>query len=204
MDLRSRWLDLCKRIGFRGDAEAVFNDLLARYREKQRRYHTDKHWEAGLIEFDLLRDLAQYPDYLEFAYGFHDSVYAPRGKDNEEESATLAMSTLSAGRLHAGVQAIVGDLIMVTKPGINPVTIDQRIMVDIDRAILGKPRPIFIAYESEVREEYHEVPEEIFWEARKNILRIFLEQDSIFFTERFRERYEDQAIKNLEWTIAVH
>jgi len=141
---------------------------------------------------------------VEFAFDYHDSVYAIGATDNEERSAGLAIDTLKKARVPGHIQSLVGGYIMTTKPGQEPSTADQRVMADIDLAILGQERPAFVEYERRVREEYADVPEEAFWRQRKKILGAFLWRPSVYSTSRFRQLYETQARENLSWTITNH
>jgi predicted metal-dependent HD superfamily phosphohydrolase len=204
MDLRTRFYALWERLGARGDPEEVVDDLLARCREPHRRYHNETHWEFGLSQLDLLAGTALHPDWVEFAFDYHDSVYVIGAADNEERSAGLAIGTLKKARVPGHIQSLVAGYILITKPGQEPATADQRVMADIDLAILGQERPLFIEYERQVREEYADVPEETFWRQRKKILGAFLWRPTVYSTSRFRQRYEKQARENLAWTIANH
>jgi predicted metal-dependent HD superfamily phosphohydrolase len=204
MDLRTRFYALWERLGATGDPEEVVDDLLARYREPHRRYHNETHWEFGLSQLDLLVGSAPHPDLVEFAFDYHDSVYVIGAADNEERSAGLAIDTLKKALVPGHIQSLVRSYILVTKPGQEPSTADQRVMADIDLAILGQERPLFSEYERKVREEYADVPEETFWRQRKKILGAYLWRPTVYSTSRFRQRYEKQARENLAWTIANH
>jgi predicted metal-dependent HD superfamily phosphohydrolase len=204
MDLRTRFYALWERLGATGDPEEVVDDLLARYREPHRRYHNETHWEFGLSQLDLLVGSAPHSDLVEFAFDYHDSVYVIGAADNEERSAGLAIDTLKKALVPGHIQSLVRSYILVTKPGQEPSTADQRVMADIDLAILGQERPLFSEYERKVREEYADVPEETFWRQRKKILGAYLWRPTVYSTSRFRQRYEKQARENLAWTIANH
>lgn len=202
MDLRARFDSLWERLGAKGDPAPVFDDLIARYREPHRRYHNEAHLAFGLGQFDLLADTALHPDCVEFAFYYHDIVYAIGAAENEERSAALAVDTLKKVGVPGEVRSVVRDCILVTTPGREPATADQCVIADIDLAILGQQRPIFVEYERQVREEYADIPDETFWRGRKEILRGFLARPSVFATSGFRERYEERARENLAWTIA--
>jgi len=78
---------------------------------------------------------------------------------------------------------------------------DAKLMVDIDLSILGQPRDVFDQYEVNIRKEYAHVPDEQFRLGRKNILQSFLDRESIFATDFFKEKYESKAIENLTRSI---
>ena len=204
MDLSSRFCALWERIGAKGNPIPVFDDLIKRYREPHRRYHTEAHLAFGLSQLDILADTTLHPHWIEFAFYFHDSVYVIGATDNEEQSARLAIDTLKKAEVTGLAQIHVGAYIMVTKPGQVPSTVGQQVMADIDLAILGQERSVFVEYERQVREEYGSVPEETFWRVRKGILKEFLDRSSIYSTGLFQKLYEERARKNLTWTIASH
>jgi predicted metal-dependent HD superfamily phosphohydrolase len=204
MDLKARFYALWERLGARGDPEMVFDDLIARYREPHRRYHNETHLEFGLSQLDLLAGTILHPDWVEFAFYYHDSAYVIGATDNEERSAGLAIDALKKALVPGHIQSLVDGYIMVTKPRHEPSTADQRVMADIDLAILGQELPVFTEYERQVREEYADVPDETFWRQRKKILGAFLWRPSVYSTSRFRELYEMRARENLSWTIANH
>ena len=204
MDLRKRFSALWGRLDASGNPDKVLAELIGRYQEPHRSYHTVAHLEFGLSQFDLISGLAMHPDRVEFSYFFHDNVYIIGAADNEEQSAHLAREVLKKAQVPVVVQLHVVAHIMTTKPGEKANSPDQQVMADIDLAILGQSRDVFVEYERQVRQEYASVPEEVFWEARKGILQGFLNRPSIFSTSHFREIYEAQARENLTWTIGRH
>lgn len=202
MDLRQRFNAVWRRIGASGDPAPTFDDLIARYREPHRRYHTEEHLRFGLEQLDLIAALADDADAVECAFFFHDAIYELTAPDNEVRSADLAASMLQAERTDERFIAEVVACIMATAPGQSPQTANERVMSDIDLAILGQPPEAYERYERQVREEYGAVPDDVFWRARKEILRAFLSRPAIYSTTPFRERYEWQAHLNLEASVS--
>lgn len=178
MDLRKRW---------RGDA-ALLEQLLERYREPHRHYHTLQHLEECFEKLDELRDVAPHADDVELAIWFHDAIYDTRRDDNEARSAEWANATVGAR---------VAQLVMATRHDAVPGDIDAQVLVDVDLSILGAPPARFEEYERQVREEYRWVPGLIYRRKRREILESFLARPTIYNTERFIERYEAQARRNL-------
>jgi predicted metal-dependent HD superfamily phosphohydrolase len=76
------------------------------------------------------------------------------------------------------------------------------LLVDIDLSILGKPPERFSQFESGIRSEYAWVPADVYRQRRVEILERFLKRERIYFTQSFRERYEDAARRNLATLIA--
>ena len=176
----------------------MHEELIARYSEPHRRYHTLQHLEECFARFDEIRDLAQHPAEVEIALWFHDAIYDPRRDDNETRSAAWAKSSVpdvAAGeRIHA--------LVMATRHESVPRDADARVMVDVDLSILGASELRFEEYESQVRDEYAFVPDSEFRRGRAAILNSLLARPAIYSTRRFIERYEAQARANLARALA--
>ncbi|MBB2910907.1 putative metal-dependent HD superfamily phosphohydrolase [Streptosporangium becharense] len=163
------------------DAEGLGRELIDRYAEPHRRYHTTAHLEAVLAHVDALAHHADNPDLVRLAAWFHDAVYDPQRGDNEERSARLAERALPEMGLPPEAVATVARLVRLTvthDPA--PGDADGAVLSDADLAILGAPREIYAAYAAAVREEYGFVPEDAFRKGRAAVLRSLLELPAIF------------------------
>lgn len=179
-----------------------YDELVARYSEPHRAYHTLQHLEECLGLWWQSRDLCQHPEEVGLALWFHDAVYDTHASDNEARSAQLARDVLLQATVsHSQTQRIV-DLILATTHTEAPTTPDGQILIDIDLAILGADHNRFAEYEEQVRQEYHWVDEITFRSARAAILERFLARPSLFQTTWFRECFESQARANLAWSIS--
>jgi predicted metal-dependent HD superfamily phosphohydrolase len=191
-----RWSDAWTALGARCD-EALVADLLQRYAEPHRKYHTLQHLDECFANFALLRDSAVHAEEIEIALWFHDAVYDTARDDNERLSAQWAKrSALEAGAGHA-VAHRLHELVMVTRHDALATTHDEQILVDVDLSILGAASERFDEYEQQVREEYAWVPAPAFRERRRAILEAFLARDRIYGTEQFAALLEERARDNL-------
>ena len=172
-------------------------DLVRRYAEPHRAYHTMQHIEECLAEFERARHLAADPAAVELALWYHDAVYNPLASDNEERSAKLAIEGLTDTTFARRVE----DLILATKHRVEPTDPDAQLLADIDLSILGQRWERFAEYETQIRKEYAMVPEPIFKVKRAEILRSFLDRARIYSTPFFRDRLEVQARANLKRTL---
>ncbi|MFB9718500.1 metal-dependent phosphohydrolase [Planobispora longispora] len=162
-------------------AEALGRDLIARYGEPHRRYHTTAHLEAVLDHVDTLAGHADNPDLVRLAAWFHDAVYDPERGDNEERSARLAERALPEAGLPAEAVATVARLVRLTvthDPA--PGDADGAVLCDADLAILAAPPEVYAAYAAAVRQEYAFVPDDAFRSGRAAVLRSLLGLPSIF------------------------
>lgn len=196
-----RWRKLWKELNCKTNADEVFSILLKFYSEPHRAYHTLGHIRHCLDEFEIVRHLAMRDKEIELAIWFHDAIYKPMAKDNEERSARLAEQFLSEAEVPAAVVGSVSKLIGVTKHTTIPDEPDARLLVDIDLSTLGASEEIFDEYEKNIRFEYKHVPGLLYKRKRVALLRSFLSRPKIYLTEEFRGRCEAQARQNLARSI---
>ncbi|MFJ8633889.1 HD domain-containing protein [Streptomyces sp. NPDC093568] len=180
------------------DPAPYADNLLARWQEPQRHYHTLTHLTAVLDRIDELAEHADDPDVVRLAAWFHDAVYLPDRSENEERSARLAERALSEAGVPAERVAEVARLVRLTvshDPA--PDDRDGQVLCDADLAILAAPPSAYAAYTAAVREEYHFVPSDAFRAGRSAILRQLLDLPSLFRTPHGRREWEATARYNL-------
>ncbi len=196
------WSAAWQDLGLAVPAPAVLDGLIRGWAEPHRKYHTLQHLHECLALFEGDRALAEHPGEVAIALWFHDAVYDTSRHDNEAASADWARRVLleagatdeCAGRVHA--------LIMATRHSEIPVTLDAKLLVDIDLAILGAAPARFDEYERHIRDEYGFVPEATFLAKRGEILRAFLDRPALFSTPAYATRFGAPARANLARAIA--
>jgi predicted metal-dependent HD superfamily phosphohydrolase len=201
--LRYKWVGTLRkaRLLDKAAGEAVLTDLLARYSEPHRFYHTLSHLEA------CFRILDEYfPDFaaihhVELALWFHDAVYDTTAKDNEERSADLAKVSLASLGATSILQHSVSELVLTTKHTDLPSGAGAKVLLDVDTHVLGACDSVYQEYEDNIRREYSWVPLDIYRQKRTEILQMFLKRPFIFTTEIFHGTYDAQARKNLARAI---
>ncbi|MGW5372245.1 HD domain-containing protein [Streptomyces sp. NPDC004009] len=180
------------------DPAPYADNLLARWQEPQRHYHTPTHLTAVLDHVDTLEKYAADPDVVRLAAWFHDAVYLPDRSENEERSAALAERALPEAGVPAPKTAEAARLVRLTvthAPAADDL--DGQVLCDADLAILAAPPSEYAHYTAEVREEYHFIPSDAFREGRAAILRQLLSLPSLFHTPYGREHWERTARYNL-------
>ena len=197
-DLQDAWQSTWRRLGL----EAPQDDLLARWAEPHRKYHTLQHLRECLALFEAHRHLALHPAEVEIGLWFHDAIYDVKGPDNEQRSADWAKAAVRSGGAPESVAERICSLVMVTRHTGVPVNPDERLLVDIDLAILGASDERFAEYNRQIRAEYAFVPEALFKSKRSSILSSFLDRERIFGTSHFYAELESRARKNLAAAIA--
>ncbi len=200
MDLITRFEALWRRLGIPGEGPFWYEQLHRCYSEPQRAYHTLQHLEECLRLLDEARPtgLIAEPDLLEMALWFHDAVYDPKGNENEELSAQMAVEAMGESDLSREVAR----MILQTKahqPGEGP---DDAWIIDIDLAIFAQPMERVLEYERQIRQEYAWVPQAVYVEKRAEILNEFLTRPQIYLTAWAREHFEAKARENLQRLIA--
>ena len=198
---QEHWRDLCGRMRCHSAAER-FTELEQAHSEKHRRYHTAQHIAECLALFDTLRDLCEFPDEVEFAIWLHDVIYGPRRSDNEERSAELAVTWLTACQVEEASVDRIRRLILATRHTSRPLSRDEQILVDIDLHILGASADRFDEYETQVRGEFKWVPAILFNRSRAQILAEFQSRDPLFNTEWCQAQFEASAKRNLSRSLA--
>ena len=199
-DLLGAWIDLAGPAA--GPKAAEFGrELIAKYELAYRRYHTTAHLKQVLRVVNQLGDQATDLDAVRYAAWFHDAVYEIKGDarlSNEERSARLAESVLTAMHKPAELVAEVGRLVRLTADHrVEPEDSNGAVLCDADLAILGAEPGHYARYCIQIREEYREIPDEEFRPGRAAILRALLDQDTVYRTELGRELFEAAARRNL-------
>lgn len=201
MEAKAKWHKFWQRLGVGGSPEPHFAILEMRYAEPHRAYHNLMHVMDCLREFESAQNLARDPATVEMALWYHDAIYDPRAKDNEERSAELAVDVGKDIGLPDSFRETVKTLILATKKHDASNNYDAAIMIDVDLSVLGRPLLHFDEYEKQIRQEYDWVPDDAFAVGRSTILETFLARPTIYFTEFFRNKYERQARENLSRSI---
>jgi predicted metal-dependent HD superfamily phosphohydrolase len=188
--------DRCGTGGGGAAAAQIYKELVRRYSEPHRRYHTRAHIECCLRQHDLAAGLMDDADAVEMGLWFHDVIYDPRAADNERQSAKL-FETLSVDHLSAAFRKAVHELILVTIHPEQPTSRDQQFMVDIDLSSFGLPWEAFRRDSDAVRQEYAHLSDADFFRNQIGFLRSLIDRPTFFFTDFFRTRYETTAIQNI-------
>ncbi|CAL9524420.1 hypothetical protein [Streptomyces sp. Tu 3180] len=186
------------------DPAPYADNLLGRWQEPQRHYHTLAHLTAVLDRVDELERYADDPDAVRLAAWFHDAVYQPDRSENEERSARLAERALPEAGVPAERTAEVARLVRLTVTH-DPADDDRdgQVLCDADLAVLASPPSAYAAYTAAVREEYHFVPNDAFRAGRADVLRQLLALPRLFRTPHGREHWEATARYNMRGELEM-
>jgi predicted metal-dependent HD superfamily phosphohydrolase len=181
-----------------GLAARVGEDLLVRWSEPHRHYHTVNHLGVVLAVVEEQAGRAEDPTAVRLAAWYHDAIYDPYRVDNEEASAILAESTLPELGVAPDRVAEVARLIRLTASH-DPIPGDRNggLLTDADLCVLASPPEGYQAYTAAIRREYAHVPDPAFAAGRAAVLQNLLSLPRLFHTPTLRDRWEDAARANM-------
>ncbi len=186
---------------------ALLDRVLARHREKHRRYHTATHvaWVIRHVGELAETERVEHLDEVIAAAFYHDAVYEAAYPANERASARLARRDLAAIGWNEDAVERVGLLIEATEhnaPAAGEAHGDTAVLLDADLAILGAEPAGYSAYVAGVRSEYRHVDDDEWRVGRAAVLEGFLDRSAIYRTAAGRDRWEARARANLTAELA--
>lgn len=202
MNLKDNFFEICSQ--FNKEKTLIENfwiEIEKKYSEKGRHYHNLTHLENMFSELELVKDEIQNFNNISFSVFYHDVIYDASSKLNEEKSAEFAKLRLEKLGLNKIEIEEISAQILATKSHQKSENNDINYLLDVDLSILGKDIESYIKYTQQIRKEYSIYPDILYKPGRKKVLQRFLELESIFKTEYFREKYEGQARENIEIEI---
>jgi predicted metal-dependent HD superfamily phosphohydrolase len=187
------------------DPAPIYADLVARYAEPHRHYHTLAHVDDCLERFDRVQALPHDPGAVELALWFHDVVFDAQARDNERRSAQYYLDRAAGATPR--FQRSVCSMILASNHANVLCHEDLRYVLDIDLAGFGYPWPKFRGTTDLVRAEYPHQSDAQFAAGMDAFFSVLEKRPWIFRTERFRESCEAAARANIaalraEWRAA--
>ncbi|WP_431608678.1 HD domain-containing protein [Chryseobacterium sp. 'Rf worker isolate 10'] len=198
MNLKNQFEELCSPFTEDGQLIAsLWKEIETKYSEKGRHYHNLLHLENMFREFEAVKMNISDFSALSFSVFYHDVIYDATSKANEEKSAAKAEKRLTKLHLHQNKISIISEQILATKYHQRSDQKDTNYLLDADLSVLGKDFETYLEYTQNIRKEYSIYPDFLYKPGRKKVLKHFLELESIFKTEHFKEKYEVQAKENI-------
>ncbi|MCK8480264.1 hypothetical protein [Psychroserpens algicola] len=204
--LRNEWKTLVS-LYTKDDAviSEYWEDIENHYTSKNRYYHNLSHIYNMLQQAHSLK--ATIVDYntFRFAIWYHDIIYNATKKNNETKSAEFSEKRLKSLNFDQKSLKIVNQLIKSTQKHdiLLNTTSDNAYLLDMDLSILGTDWNLYEAYTQNIRKEYAIYPDFIYKKGRKKAMLHFLERPTIYFTEYYQNKYEEQARINLKKEISL-
>lgn len=203
--LEDNWRILSSDYGDDSITNTLWETIKSQYTSKNRHYHNFSHLYNMFLQLEDIKMEIEDLDSLKFAIWFHDIIYKSTNKDNEEQSATFAENGLKSIDFDDLRLKKVKKLIISTKKHdlVLVENYDNAYLLDLDLSILGTDWEAYKRYIQNIRKEYRIYPNILYKPGRKKVLNHFLERDSLFFTERFKTKFEKQARENLKKEIEM-
>lgn len=207
--LKARFIDTLQSLGSKPEqADAAWKELSALYQEKGRAYHSLSHISHMLQLLDEHISTEARSAELEMAIWYHDVIYDPLSKENELQSAELAKKRLSSiTQLSKKSLDRIYLLIMSTQGHLPRIEGEHRLenewMLDLDLSILGSEEESYELYTQQIRQEYHMYAPDDYRQGRSQVLKTFLGRDEIYFSDLFKQLFEEKARDNLAKEIDV-
>lgn len=183
--------------------EWTWRVLEALYGEPHRAYHNLSHVAACL---DFVSEARRHEVFMqplvELALLWHDAVYVPGDKRNEELSAELLRSFESLIRLHGSWEASCAAILATKNHETVADNMVSRVTIDIDLSILGAGPGTYSRYVRDIRKEYSSVSDEAWRNGRAGFLRQMLARERIFQTD-WGQRFDSPARHNMLHELAA-
>ena len=201
-ELMAHWQALGQALGRDSPAwRAEGRRLVLGWAHWPRAYHDTTHLWACLRHLQSVQDqqpgALQAPHAAALALWYHDAIYWPWSRHNEERSADWAARFLRSQALPEPVVLQVHQHILDTRHNPGALTGDAQWVIDIDLAILGQTDAVYRQFERNVRREYFFVRWPRYVQGRSAVLQGFLDRPRIYATDFFAQRLEQQARINL-------
>jgi predicted metal-dependent HD superfamily phosphohydrolase len=182
-------------------AQAAGAELVARWSEPARRYHTVDHLTFMLTVLDEAAAFADDIHAVRLATWFHDAVYDPHvaaPTANERASADLAAAMLPPLAVpSAQVDEVVRLVLLTADHRVEPDDRNGALLADADLAILAVDDEHYTAYAVAVRAEYAFVPDDAFAAGRSAVLAKLLALDPLYYLAPHREAWQARARANV-------
>lgn len=176
----------------------LWNEISEFYNSKGRYYHNLSHLEVMLQELMLVKNHINNWDSTLFAVFYHDIIYDINSFNNEEKSAELAYNRLFELKIPSDITDQVLKNILATKSHLKSTDNDINYFTDSDISIFGKNYDIYKKYFKNIRLEYSIYSNHQYIQGRIKVLEHFLNQEQIYKTDFFYNKYETLARKNIE------
>lgn len=189
-------------------SESVWELIEQKYNETHRYYHTLSHIYDLLTLVDRYESLLSNSRVVRLAIYFHDIIYDPISKTNEEDSAQLFRETFqSVHFIDAATTDLVCHYIIKTKhhhveESETENDEDLGIFLDMDLSILGAEQERYEKYIKDIRLEYNMYSDFAYGYGRYRALQSFISKENkqIFCSRVFRP-LNSRARENIGWEM---
>ena len=204
-----RWQELAATFHADGNAILVaLGRLVAAYSAAGRHYHDVRHIDALLALSLEHRGRLSDPVAVDLAILYHDVVYDPMRRDNEEASAACTRQELSAlGTSSARIETVAAYIEATKHKGgsaadAGSADSDLDHLLDFDLSILAAVPAIYDEYATAIRREYTIYPDEAYAQGRAGVLRELIAMPALYRVPALSAAWEARARENLARELA--
>ena len=174
-----------------------YNEIIKKYSEPSRKYHSFTHIEFMLGKVKELKMMVNSAQ--DIAILLHDVVYEIGSHKNEINSAEYAVNMLLKYKPHNVRQDQIDNIVLCILSTINhvPLCEDAKEIIDLDLIQFATD---YDNYKKTIREEYSNLSEKQWKIARKKFLESMLEKKQLFYTDKCKQ-FEDIARNNIKKEI---
>lgn len=182
-------------VGNHTSAEEVYKKLEEKYNEMGHPYH---NWDHVEIVVQMLAPYVIGNRCAFLAALYHDCVYEPGSKTNEEESAEFAETELQKLGVPVADRQKIRDYILATKHTDNLTDPIAMYVADADLAGLGFSSEIYKKNTLAIRSEFSKFSDDQWKAGRIEFITALLAKPKLYYTDEFRRLFEDTARTNLQ------
>lgn len=203
--LKTEWHNLASKYCNTTLVEELWTEIENNYTLKARHYHNLSHIYNMLLQAETYKTKIQDLEALQFTIWYHDIIYKSSKKDNEEKSAFFAEKRLKLLNFDKNRIQIIKKMIVSTQKHelILKQNQDNAHLLDLDLSILGTDWETYQKYIHNIRKEYKIYPDFMYKPGRKKVLKHFLDRETLYFTDDFRNKHEVKARENLKREIKL-
>ncbi|KAJ3320829.1 hypothetical protein HDV06_004840 [Boothiomyces sp. JEL0866] len=155
-------------------------DIIPRYSEAQRHYHSKSHLFRLLELFEIHKSKLVNPRAVFLAIVFHDIVYDPISKDNELQSAELMKKLVIVDN-----DCLIAEqyILATIKHSLINQDSDLKYFLDFDLEVLSWDyEKYWNQYALLIRKEYSNYNDSDYIQGRTAVMNNFLKREKIYFT----------------------
>ncbi len=175
----------------------LWTEIQSHYDKTTRYYHNIYHLNNLIEQLLPIKHKIEDLQTLIFSVAYHDIIYNPLRKDNEEKSAAFAHDRLMQLNISSLKIEKCRSQILATKHHQISSENDTNYFTDADLSILGSDHESYQKYTEQIRKEYRLYPDIVYKPGLRKVLEAFIKMSYIFKTIYFRDKYEEQAKSNL-------
>ena len=199
-----RFLEICSELNI-NTAKELWIDVCNLYSEPHRFYHTLNHIKEMLDLSKQYSSKLKNKTAVDLAIIYHDVIYKPMSKSNEEDSAAYFEEHFVSS-VNPTLKNIVSNYIIETKKHSASESEDEdlKLFIDFDMHILAVDREKYLVYAAQIRKEYCHVERSDYCSERAKFLQATAQSSSsIYASESYlHEGYDARAKDNLAFECA--